>query len=265
MVLIAVAVMVCFAAGHAGAVTIPRVPPKLPKITSFPAPLDLAGYITVRQLRDSTQDCAPGRDMVIEYEGHAELGAPKRVTVSVINGITTSSPARNPGGAVHRAAITSYSETNWCPPLQKAPDIGKPASKTRVAGALRSFLTATPEPAGDLTPLVRGVSIAMFRTGGGNQDLECRDFSQNLEPSVGPHVLNVFELDKIGIVVPLGVTDVKVRTLKKGQTLRRSITLNGACDHVLVRTGAAGAGTANAFEENCTVKGRIYVHLRRTG
>lgn len=267
IILIAVAALACFAAAQAAAVTVPRPPnlPKMPKVTTYPATLDVAGYITVRQHRDSTQDCAQGRDMVIEYEAHAELGAPKRVKVMVVNGVTTSTPARRAGGAVHRAAITSYSETNWCPPTRPSPPIGQPACKPRIAGALRASLTLTPEPTTDLTPLVRGVSLALFRSGGGNQDFACLDFMQSLRPSVGPHALDVLELDGSGIVVPLGVTDVKVRTLKKGKALRRSITLNGACDHVLVRTGAAGAGTTNAIEESCTVKGRIYVQLKRTG
>lgn len=240
-----------------------------PKLTRYTALLDVAGFVTVRQLRDSTQECAPGRDMVIEYEGHAETGRPRPVTVSVINGVTTSSFAANAGGAASRARISSYSETNWCPPVEPSQPIGKPACRARVAGALRAHLTPTPEASDDLTPLSRGVSLALFRNGGPNQDLGCRDFKENLEPSVGPHVLNIFELGRIGMVLPLGVSDVRVRSLRRGQSIRRSITLNGACDHVLVRTSATSARgnertTSHAFEENCTVTGRFYVHLRRT-
>lgn len=254
----------CVAAWPAGALAAPKVPAKLPKVTSYRATLDVAGYITVRQHRDTTGECAPGRDMVIEYQGHAELGRPKAVTVRVVNGVTTSTFAVNPGGAVHRAAITSYSETNWCRPTEPSPPIGAPTCRARLAGALRAHLAPTPEAPSDLTPLSRGVSIALFRSGGGNQDLGCRDFSDGLTPSVGPHVLDVWELDKIGVIVPLGVSDVKVRTLRRGTAIRRSITLNGACDHVLVRTATAGVNTANAFTDSCTVTGRIHVHLKRS-
>lgn len=240
--------------------------PRVPRVTTYPATLDVAGYITVRQHRDNTQECAPGRDMVIEYQGHAELGKPKNVRVTVVNGMVTSTVARNPGGAVHRAAITSYSETNWCRPVEPSPPIGKPECKARLAGALRASLTPTPAPVDpDLVPLSRGVSIALYRNGGGGQELACLDFMQGLRPSVGPHVIDPWGIDRIGVILPLGVTDWKVLGLRRGQAIRRSVTLNGACDHILVRTGAAGPGTANAFAEECTVKGRIYVHLKRTG
>jgi hypothetical protein len=68
----------------------------------------------------------------------------------------------------------------------------------------------------------------------------------------------------MGMIVPAGFTDAAVLRLRKGKALRRSIRLNGACDHVLLRTGSATAADLNAFSRSCTVTGRIYVQLKRT-
>jgi hypothetical protein len=259
-----VAFLLAITVGAASAITIPRVP-VMPKLTQYNATLDVAGYVVVRQAHDDTSECAPGRDVLIEYEALVELGKPRPVKVSVMNARVTSTFANNPGGAIHLAKVINYRGTNYCPPTQPDPSIVRPAC-TRNPGKLRAFLTPTPSrPVADddPTPLVTPVSLVLTRVGGGTQQSDCLSFLSRLRPSVGLHVLHVLEVPAMGMIVPAGFTDAAVLKLRKGKALRRSIRLNGACDHVLLRTGSATAADLNAFSQNCTVTGRIYVQLKR--
>lgn len=262
---IAAAVLFAGLAASASALTIPRVP-VLPKVVQYNATLDVAGYINVRQAHDDTAECTPGRDVLIEYQALVELGKPRPVRVSVMNARVTSTFANNPGGAIHLAKVINYRGTNYCPPTEPDPTIRSPAC-TRNPGKLRAFLTPTPSRAvsdDDPTPLVTPVSVVLTRVGGGTQDSDCLSFLSRLRPSVGLHVLHVMEVPGMGMIVPAGFTDAAVLKLRKGKALRRSIRLNGACDHVLLRFGSATAADLNAFSQSCTVTGRIYVQLKRT-
>ena len=243
---------------------------RAPKIAVYDATIDVAGFVTVRAFQDTTQECEQGRDVAIDYTDDFELGKPRKVTVSAAFGTTFSGQARRPGGVVHEGKVVNYTETNNCPPTTPVTP-GKPeCSKHR--GTLRASLVPTPDVTDDedLTPLVRDVSIALQRTGGGNQAEECFLGSMlSLKAKLGKHVVTTLSVDGTMIVLPLGATDASFRKLRKGKAIRRVIRLNGACDGVLISSGQAEGRAAGrlraAPRSSCTVTGKIFVSVRRVG
>lgn len=242
--------------------------PVVPRLIAYEATLDVAGYVHVRVLHDDTGDCVPGRDLAIDYDATFELGRPRATQVTVFQGLATSRVASNRGGAIHRAELTSYRESTGCPPGEA---LGAPECLRR-PGTLRAFLTPPPgtDPGADpgaveLAPLGHPVSIQLMRQGGGHQNEDCMGYMTGLQPSVGDHVVGVLEADGAGLNVPLGITDDRVAHLKKGASIRRTIRLTGACHHILVSNAAATRAAPRASAGSCTVTGKIFVALKRTG
>lgn len=205
--------------------------------------------------------------MAVDYRADVELGRPRRVTVGFAVGTAFSGPARKADGAVHEGKVVNYRETNECPP--KSPvDPGKPEC-TKLRGTLEASIAPTPGELDDveLNPLVHSMSVALARTSGGNQELECLAILDEMKPRVGPHVITTMELVQGRLVVPLGVTNAAFARLRPGKAIRRLIRLNGACDAVLISSGPAeGSGPAvgrSVAKSDCTLNGKIYVSVRR--
>lgn len=75
--------------------------------------------------------------------------------------------------------------------------------------------------------------------------------------------LGVLEADPSGIVIPIRASDQDFVRLKKGQALRRVVTLNGACNHVLLGSEAPADASASRERSKCTVRGKIYIAVKR--
>lgn len=259
-----VTVAVLAIAPAAGGVKIPRVP-RAPRLATYQATLDVSGWVNVKVERDDTDDCAPGQDVVVEFDANFDLGQPRRVTVTIFNGAVATSVARRAGRAVHEGRVTSYSETNYCPPTRRV-ELEEPVcGKQR--GAFRAWLAATPtarEMEDDPAPLVHGVNVAVMRDGGGMQDPSCmRYLNAGIRASRGiSSVLNTLELDKELITVPIGSHDFRFLALGKGKSIRRVVRLNGACNHVLLGSEVALGSARDRYR--CTVTGKIFVAFKRT-
>lgn len=247
----------------AGALRLPRPP----KVTNYQATLDLAGYIDVKVEQDSTGDCVPGQDVTIDFESSFELGAPRRTGITVINGAVAGGLVRNKGTASHKGTLSGYRETNYCPPSKRA-ELTKP-SCTSHRGRLQAILGSNAEDfkrSDDLTPLVYPVNIMLSRWGGGTQDDSCRRYlSSGIRPAIRRETteLNALDTDPSALTIPIGANDKDFVRLKKGQTLRRVVTLNGACNHVLVGREAPADASASRERSKCTVRGKIYIAVKR--
>lgn len=262
-----IAVALAPATEAARAPSLPRLP-RVPKVTRYDATLDISGSVIVKAERDTTQDCQPGIDGTIEFEANFELGKPRRIGITIVNGVIVSSPVTVRGGAIHKGTVLSYRETNYCPPARKV-EIDDPAC-TRHQGKLIATLggavSGTAPGADDPAPLVHPVSLMMTRMGGGTQEGIChtwltsgfdtrlyRDYSE----------LTVLQTDPSGIVLPLGANDTAFSRLRKGGKIVRVIRLGGACKKAEISFAARLASAAKAGSD-CTISGTVLVTLKRT-
>lgn len=252
----------------AHAVRIPRIPgglPRAPKVTQYDATLDVAGYIEVKSELDDTKECMPGRDLTIEFDSSFETHGGRATRITVVNGALVSKPVSNPGGVSHKGVLAAYRETNYCPPARRV-EQEKPRcvrSNGRFSAILGSDASRYTAGSDDPAPLAYPVNVALWRRGGIAQDPTCRRHLSGLHfQRPGDYELSTFDQPITGIVIPLFANDWDFVGLKKGRWLRRTITLGGACDKVLASKGALGS--AAKYLSKCTVRGRIYVAIRRT-
>jgi hypothetical protein len=255
-----------------GAVKIPRIPgglPRAPKVTQYRATLDVAGYMEVKVERDETGDCQPGQDVTIDFESSFELGRGRATAITVLNGVVASGIASARGGVSSKGTLSGYRETNYCPPARKV-ELRAPAC-TSGKGKLTAILATDPEAIkqrdGEVVPLNYPVLLALTRFGGSSQDPSCTRYLNSGIRSARANGadLSVFETKASGLVVPIGAHNISFSQLRKGQWLRRVVRLNGACNHVLIgNEPPADASRAYDRRSRCTVRGKIYLGVRRT-
>jgi hypothetical protein len=253
-----------------GAAKLPRIPrlPRAPKVTNYQATLDVAGYIGVKVERDDTAECQPGQDVTIQFDASFELGSPRRTGITIINGAVVSGVVPKRGGVTHKGELVGYRETNYCPPTRRE-ELTEPTC-TSGSGKLTAILGSNPEDFklgdDDLVPLAYPVNLALTRLGGPTQDESCRRYliSGIRSARRGQSELSVFETTAAGIVVPIGASNLSFQRLKRGDTLRRVVTLNGACNHVLIGREAPADASRTGDTSKCTVTGKVYVAVKRT-
>lgn len=244
----------------------PRVPalPRVPKVTRYDALLDVAGYVEVKVEKDHTGDCVPGQDVTIELDSSFELGRPRATAITVVNGGVASGLVANRGGVSHKGVLAGYRESNYCPPSRPV-ELRRPTC-TSGRGKLSAVLGSNVSGLGDeVVPLSLPVILGLTRQGGASQDPSCRDYLSGIRSARDDDSeLSVFELSTQAIAVPIFASNVDFTALRPGRWLRRVVTLNGACNRVLVRRGttAAAAQTRRSLSK-CTVRGRIYVAVKR--
>lgn len=240
---------------------------RVPKVTTYQATIDVAGQVVVTAERDTSKDCYPGVDGTIEFEANFELGAPRRTTVTVVDGVVVASQVTARGGAIHKGTIKAYRETNYCPPTAKR-EIPDPAC-TRNAGkllvSLGGSISARTPGDDDPVPLVHPVALSLARVGGGGQEAVCREwlsggFDTRLYQDYSE--LSVLQGDPDGLVVPLGASDAAFARLKKGRRIVKVIRFGGACEKAEI-TFAARLSAARSSSD-CTISGSILVTIKRT-
>lgn len=255
-----------------GAVKIPRIPgglPRAPKVTHYEATLDVAGYIDVKVERDETGDCRPGQDVTIDFESSFELGRGRATAISVLNGVVASGIVSSRGGVSSKGTLSGYRETNYCPPTRKV-ELRAPSctsGKGKLTAILATDADAIKQRDGEIVPLSYPVLLALSRLGGSSQDPSCgRYLTSGIRSArdIGAD-LSVFDTKASALIVPIGAHNMNFSQLKKGQWLRRVVRLNGACDHVLIgNEPPAEASRRYDRRSQCTVRGKIYVAVRRT-
>lgn len=272
LALTAGAAALLFGAPATSAVKIPRIPnvpgglPRAPKVTQYRATLDVAGYIEVKSELDDTQECQPGRDLTIEFTTSFESHGGRRTRITVVNGGVVSGLIGNPGGVTHKGELVAYRETNFCPPAKRA-ELEKPtctSSGGRFGAVLGSDVSGYDPSSDEPMPLSFPVSITLWRRGGASQDPRCRRYLDGLRfQRYAEATLSPLTQSQDAIQVPIFANNWDFSRLRPGQRLRRNVSLGGACDKVWIRPSASGS--AAKYLKKCTVSGRIYVAIQRTG
>lgn len=239
---------------------------KRPRVITYGATLDVLGWLKVDATVDTTDQCRPGETWQIHQEVNVDTGKKALpVTAQIVNGVASTTTVRKPRGAKHTTAVTGYDATNNCPPFEPEKLAGPPVCKGALTGALDASLAAAPglfNNEDDDGALVHRVGILLRRIGGGSQSRAgCFEIDGRLKPQSGNTVVGTMAINNGSLLLPLRFTDVKVRKLKLGQTLRDRVHIGGACDKFLVNPPDNGARYA---PYTCTVTGSFLVQFKRT-
>jgi hypothetical protein len=254
------------AGGGARIPNIPNIPqiPKVPKTTSYMASIDAAGYVEFKWTWDNRYDCVPGYAKTVEEDLSFELGKPQRRPLTVVNG-SVIMPFAIGGEAKHKATLSGYQRSNYCPPTP--PQDPPPAPTCRTAAG-KLGITLLPEEStrddDELTPLGRGIMATFVRRGGGSQDPSCLENRPTLTALADERGTQIETLVQPsgGLTVPIGAGSPKFESLKRGQSIRRSVKIHGGCDAVATTATPSSLSTTIKY---CAVKGRIVVTIKRVG
>lgn len=239
-------------------VKIPKLP-KVPKFTTYPVTIDVAGYLDFEWTWDNRDTCYPGYAKTVTEELSFELGRPQRSVINIVGGAVTM-PYAIGGEAKLNAKAGGFQTTNYCPPTAPNPEPTAPECKT-LKGKLGATLApeATDEGPDALVPLGQGVRISLIRKGGGMEPRSClenRPAVRSVQEKKGAQ----FETTAIlgPLTVPLGVTDTKFWSLKPGGRISRTIKIGGGCE----TTTATSSGLSEHIKR-CTIGGRVVVVIKR--
>jgi hypothetical protein len=254
------------AGGGARVPNIPDIPglPKAPKITTYPVTIDTAGFLEFKWTWDSRRDCYPGYSKTVEEDLSFELGKPQRRTLTVVNGDVIL-PYAVGGTAKHKATLGGYHRSNFCLPT---PPQDEPPAPTCVTGSGKLGVTLIQESSiaddDETAPLGKGMMVTVVRQGGASQENSCledRPKLRALTENRGTH-LETLARPGGGLTVPIGAGSPRFEALKKGQSIRRSIKIEGGCQ--TARTTAAASGLSEHIKY-CTLRGRVVVTIKRVG
>ncbi len=252
---------------------------KVPKIKSVKLDLDVAGYVEVRQLVDTTDKCSPGVTYTQTNEYTFETGkylGTRLVHIAVpgTDAVLTGAFSRAAGSANITGGLTGYRTTNYCAPTKKDPEPLRPTClKTR--GKTRVALVPAAKQVFDVDDLVpldhQRMMLTVLRSGGAWGLGSCSGARAiEIFPSADTSTAYVTTSwhPGVSLVLPTGLGSVKLFNLKKKDRLQRSINLAGPCDSVRVNTlpgslGGAPAGQLNA-DGDCWVRAKIVLSVRRS-
>jgi hypothetical protein len=240
-------------------VKIPNLP-KVPKVSSYPATIDAAGYVDFEWTYDDRQPCIPGFAKTVSEELSFELGSPRRTTVNAIGG-AVSTPFAIGGEAKVKTKLGGYHTSNYCPPAKLDPEPPDPECKP-LGGKLGVVVTpqGDSDDDGDLAPLGRGVLISFIRKGNVTQTPSCLEGRPRLRAIQRDQGVNVDTAQMPGgalLTVPL-TNATRFHSLKPGQRISRTIKIAGGCDTV-----TAQASRLSEYITRCTIGGRIVVVIKR--
>lgn len=233
--------------------------PKVPKVTSYPVTIDVAGYLDFDWTWDDQATCIPGYAKTVSEELSFEFGKPRHTVVNVIGGAVTM-PFAIGGEAKLKAKAGGFNTTNYCPPTAPKPEPSEPDCRT-LKGRLGATLTAEAgdEADGGLVPLGHGVLITLIRKGGGMEPQSCFEDRPTVHSVDDEKGANIETTSLLGpLSVPLGANSTKFWSLKPGGRISRSIKIGGGCD-----TATAQASGLSEHIKRCTIGGRIVVVIKR--
>ncbi len=278
--------VVLFAAAISAAVVVaatpkfPKLPtiPKLPKTKTAHVQLDIAGYVETKRLKDTTSDCYPGVTFVQtnRFEFETSHYVPTTITNISLPGtdksVITSPFSRAVGTATVEGLLTGYRTTNFCPPSEKAPEPTPPACK-KLHAAIKVALTpgGTPSEKDGLVGLGgKRLMLSIQRTGTGAEDPTCAGTGAQNVRGVDGDISVVFTGSQPGgtMIVPSGLTAIKVFNLHKKDRLRKVIVIEGPCASVGVVADKPPGNTPDAgkllADGDCRLIGKIVLTVRAT-
>ncbi len=239
--------------------------------------LDVAGYVEMRQFKDSTSVCSPG--VTYTQTNRYTFETSKYVRTHLTNvalpgtgGVVTSRFSRPAGSANITGEITGFRTTNRCAPEE--PDVLVPPTCVKTRGKTSVALMPAvnlevseddPVPLDD-----KRMMLSVARHGGAQDDVSCfGGFGGSISGTdTDTAIVGTSFAPAISLVLPTGLGSVKLFNLKRSDRLRRSIVVAGPCWalHVSTGSGSGGApapGVLNA-DGDCWLTAKIVLSVRRS-
>ena len=265
------ATVIAPALGDAPTIKIPNVKEKVAKLK-----IDVAGYVTTEQLKDTTSDCFPGITYHQINTISFETGKPAKLDVHSVSvpgqstPVITSNSTKNVGRADMSSRVFNLCTTYYCPPTEPDPE-PLPPNCSKSQGKIKMSITPGEEPKeeDDLHPL-KGVDMILMimRTGGGSDNPSCAGASagQVNGPSGGESVLVSASFPGQAQIVPSGFDGPQLFNVKK-KAQKRSIVFSGPCSKVTLKVykgsgPAPSQGAVNA-DGDCYRHGKVVLTVSR--
>ncbi len=241
--------------------------------------LDVAGYVEMRQFKDSTSSCSPGvtYTQTNRYTFETSKYVETRVTNVALpgtDGVMTSRFSRPAGSANITGEITGFRTTNRCAPQEPDPEPVPPTCvKTRGKTSVM-LLPAVPLEVSEDDPVPLGgkrMMLSVARHGGAQDDVSCfGGFGGNISGTdTDTAIVGTSFAPAISLVLPTGLGSVKLFNLKRSDRLRRTIVVMGPCSSVRVSTYSGWAGGVPApgglnADGDCWLTAKIVLSVRRS-
>ena len=236
--------------------------------------VDVAGFVEVVTLTDTTSDCYPG----IRYRQTNKVtfetgkGATVRLTnVSLpgTDGILTSTFSPPVGSAKVGGSLSDQHTTNYCKGEQQ--QLPPFPSCTSTAGKVSvSLQNAGMDVDGDLVGLNgKWLNLAVQRADGENDDPTCmgRGPDQLTGRQTKGAVVSSSFAPSVFLSVPTGIGSIALFTAKKGKRFQRATVFSGPCTSVSL-SNHAGSGPAapdpvvNA-DGDCFLTGKVVMTITK--
>lgn len=269
----AVALALPGAAGSAATRPVPgHVKTRIAKVQ-----ITVKGYMEIRRLTDTTSDCFPGERWIqtnrFDFDTRRFVNIRlQRVTGDGFDPVVTSPFSIASGSARVEGRITDYKTTNYCnsaPVKNREEPNCAPVHNGKVRIGLQE---AIPEKTGDdeLTPLSAGnkLQIVVFRSGLGLDDPECVGGAPSslAGDATEQSIATTSIAPGVSVVLPSGITTIKLFNIRRGQTFHRTAVVTGPCSKATVRVVPGGGsspspGPLNA-DSDCQFAGRLTYTIR---
>ena len=236
--------------------------------------VDVAGFVEVVTLKDTTSDCFPG----IRYRQTNKVtfetgkGATVRLTnvaLSGTDGILTSTFSPPIGSAKVSGSLSDQHTTNYCQGAQE--HLPPFPTCTSTAGKISvSLQNAGMDADGDLVGLNgKWLNLAIQRVGGGTDDPTClgRGPDQITGRQTAGAVVTTSFAPSVFVAVPTGIGSIAIFNAKAGKRFQRATVFSGPCTSVSL-SNHAGSGLAapdpvvNA-DGDCFLSGKVVMTLTR--
>lgn len=228
---------------------------RVPSLLTYKAMVHIAGGVSFISHRDTLRNCEPGQQWTMKEDADVDIRG--NVLVETYrNRQVRSSSAVEPGGARNQSQLTSYAESNYCPPDEPV-EIDQPQCESNTGKGVVALLP-DPRRAGP-----KRVSIGVSRKGGGEQDLSC---IWGLSSRATPIGARVSPLESVfsSIVLPLDIRIAQLRSLGVKKRLIRTIRVGGTCEApVIYRGQKIPTDTSDMDDGDCVVDGDFVVTVKR--
>lgn len=227
----------------------------IPTLLTYKAMVHVAGGVTFTSHKDTFKNCQPGQRWTMQENGDVDIRG--NVLIETYkNQQIRATGAVKPGGAESRNLLTSYEESNYCPPDEPV-ELDKPECDS-LAGKGVATLQPDPRRRGP-----KRVSIGIGRPTGGNQELSCI-WGLGSRPTPTGSMIDPLNTVWGSIVLPLDISIAQIRSLGVKKSLIRVIRVGGTCSEPVVYRGKKiPTDTSDMDDGDCVVDGDFNVTIKR--
>lgn len=227
----------------------------VPALLTYKAMVHIAGGITLTSQHDDIKNCLPGQRWTLEENTDMDLRGNILIETYKNQQIRTTS-AKDPASIENRHRLTSYEESNYCPPDDPI-ELEKPDCTSFKMTGLASLIPDARRSG------PKRVSIGVGRKGGSEQDLSCVWGLPSRATPTGSEIESMSNVWS-SIVMPLDIRIGQLRSLGVRKSLIRTIRVGGSCAEPIVYRGKkVPADTTNMNDGDCVVDGDFVVTVKR--